>query len=166
MFSLTSANWTWESSWKPKCNAPESSISLPVASGVCNVSLKGSDIVYVDVAKSPDLQKKHNVVVIPTIIIFQDGEEIKRFQADLSFKMAATRKEVQDFIDENGLVKQIISLLGLPAKMIRSDNQVGELRQQRAAAQAEQQQMMQAMQEAKVAKDAAPMLRELNRGTE
>ena len=73
---------------------------------------------------------------------------------------------VQDFIDENGLVKQIISLLGLPARMIRSDNQVAELRQQRAAAQAEQQQMMQAMQEAKVAKDAAPMLRELNRGTE
>ena len=50
--------------------------------------------------------------------------------------------------------------------MIRSDNQVAELRQQRAAAQAEQQAMMQAMQEAKVAKDAAPMLRELNRGTE
>ena len=73
---------------------------------------------------------------------------------------------VQDFIDENGLVKQIISLLGLPARMIRSDNQVAELRQQRAAAQAEQQAMMQAMQEAKVAKDAAPMLRELNRGTE
>ena len=71
---------------------------------------------------------------------------------------------VQDFIDENGLVKQIISLLGLPAKMIRSDNQVAELRQQRAAAQAEQQAMMQAMQEAKVAKDAAPMLKELNRG--
>ena len=44
---------------------------------------------------------------------------------------------VQDFIDENGLVKQIISLLGLPARMIRSDNQVAELRQQRAAAQAE-----------------------------
>ena len=64
------------------------------------------------------------------------------------------------------MIKQIISLLGLPAKMIKSDNQVAELRQQRAAAQAEQQQMMQAMQEAKVAKDAAPMLRELNGGTE
>ena len=62
--------------------------------------LSDCDIAYVDVAKSPDLQKKHNVVVIPTIIVFQDGEEIKRFQADLSFKMAATRKEVQDFIDE------------------------------------------------------------------
>ena len=62
--------------------------------------LTDCDIAYVDIAKSPDLQKKNNVVVIPTIIIFQDGEEVKRFQADLSFKMAATRKEVQDFIDE------------------------------------------------------------------
>ena len=62
--------------------------------------LSDCDIAYVDVAKSPDLQKKHNVVVIPTIIVFQDGEEIKRFQADLSFKMAATKKEVQDYIDE------------------------------------------------------------------
>ena len=44
--------------------------------------------------------KKNNVVVIPTIIVFQDGEEIKRFQADLSFKMDATKKEVQDYIDE------------------------------------------------------------------
>jgi len=62
--------------------------------------LSDCDIAYVDIAKSPDLQKKNNVVVIPTIIIFQDGEEVKRFQADLSFKMSATRKEIQDFIDE------------------------------------------------------------------
>jgi len=34
------------------------------------------------------------------IIVFDDGEESKRFQADLSFKMAATRKEIQEYIDE------------------------------------------------------------------
>ena len=28
------------------------------------------------------------------------GKKLSRFQADLSFKMAATKKEVQDFIDE------------------------------------------------------------------
>ena len=50
--------------------------------------------------KNFNLINKNNVVVIPTIIVFQDGEEVKRFQADLSFKMAATKKEVQDFIDE------------------------------------------------------------------
>ena len=34
--------------------------------------------------------------------------------------------------------KQIISLLGLPAKMIKSDAQVQQVREQRAAAQAQQ----------------------------
>ena len=45
-------------------------------------------------------QKDYSIAVVPTIIIFDDGEEVKRFQADLSFKIAATRKEVQDYIDE------------------------------------------------------------------
>ena len=46
-----------------------------------------------------DWQKKFNIVVVPTIIVF-NGEEIKRYQADLSFTMAATRKEVQGIVDE------------------------------------------------------------------
>ena len=47
-----------------------------------------------------DNQKKYEIAVVPTIVIFDDGEEVKRFQADLSFKMVATKKEVQDYIDE------------------------------------------------------------------
>jgi len=39
-------------------------------------------------------------VVVPTIIIFKDGEEVKRFQADISFSMKATREELQDIINE------------------------------------------------------------------
>tara|TARA_R100000544_G_scaffold28794_1_gene15248 strand:- start:141 stop:470 length:330 start_codon:yes stop_codon:yes gene_type:complete len=62
--------------------------------------LTDCDITYVDIAKSPKLQIKHKVVVVPTIIIFQDGEEIKRYQADISFKMLATKNELQDKIDE------------------------------------------------------------------
>jgi thiol-disulfide isomerase/thioredoxin len=46
------------------------------------------------------MQKKYKIAVVPTIIIFDDGEEVKRFQADLSFKIQATRKEIQDYIDE------------------------------------------------------------------
>tara|TARA_Y100001938_G_C8071824_1_gene423596 strand:+ start:127 stop:474 length:348 start_codon:yes stop_codon:yes gene_type:complete len=52
-----------------------------------------------DIGKD-DCQKKYNIVVVPTIVVFKDGEEIKRYQADLSFKIAATRKEIQEFIDE------------------------------------------------------------------
>lgn len=62
--------------------------------------LTDCDIVYVDIAKSPKLQNKHEIVVVPTVIIFKDGEEMKRFQADISFSMKATRKEMQEIIDE------------------------------------------------------------------
>ena len=46
------------------------------------------------------IQKKYAIAIVPTIIVFDEGEEVKRFQADLSFKMAATREEIQEYIDE------------------------------------------------------------------
>ena len=52
-----------------------------------------------DIAKNPDIAKEYKIAVVPTIIIFKDGEEVARFQADLSFKMVATREEVQEEID-------------------------------------------------------------------
>tara|TARA_R100001082_G_scaffold102297_1_gene72285 strand:+ start:53 stop:415 length:363 start_codon:yes stop_codon:yes gene_type:complete len=53
----------------------------------------------IDIAKNPELAKEHKIAVVPTIIIFKDGEEVARFQADLSFKMVATKEEVQEEID-------------------------------------------------------------------
>ena len=46
-----------------------------------------------------DWQKEYGIIVVPTIIVF-NGEEVKRFQADLSFKMLATREDVQGVVDE------------------------------------------------------------------
>ena len=54
---------------------------------------------YIDIAKDTEAQKKYKIAVVPTIIIFKDGEEVARFQADLSFKMVATKEEVQEEID-------------------------------------------------------------------
>ena len=62
--------------------------------------LEDCNITKVDIVKKPKQQKKHKIVVVPTIIIFKDGEEVKRFQADISFTMKATRKELQDIINE------------------------------------------------------------------
>ena len=53
---------------------------------------------YTDIAKDTEAQTKYKIAVVPTIIIFKDGEEVARFQADLSFKMLATKEEVQDEI--------------------------------------------------------------------
>ena len=54
---------------------------------------------YTDIATNTEAQTKYKIAVVPTIIIFKDGEEVARFQADLSFKMVATREEVQEEID-------------------------------------------------------------------
>ena len=67
--------------------------------------LEECEITYVDIAASPKIQKKHKVTVVPTIIIFKDGEEMKRWEADLSFKMSATIEELQEYINE--LIKDV-----------------------------------------------------------
>lgn len=62
--------------------------------------LSDCDIEFVDIAKKANLQKRYSIVVVPTIVILQYDEETKRYQADLSFKLAATKEEVQEYIDE------------------------------------------------------------------
>jgi len=56
-------------------------------------------IAHTDIGKDKEAQAKYKIAVVPTIIIFKDGEEAARFQADLSFKMIATKEEVQEEIN-------------------------------------------------------------------
>lgn len=44
-------------------------------------------------------QKDFGIVVVPTIIVF-NGKEVERFQANIMMQMEATRKEVQNIVDE------------------------------------------------------------------
>ena len=53
---------------------------------------------HIDIATNKDEATEYKIAVVPTIIIFKDGEEVARFQADLSFKMLATKEEVQEEI--------------------------------------------------------------------
>ena len=68
---------------------------------------------------------------------------------------------VMDYLDENGLVKYLIDVAGIPARVIRSDDQVAEIRE----AKAEQQRMMaeqqQDMQAADQMQKTAPMMKVL-----
>ena len=50
--------------------------------------------------KCPVKIKRNKVTVLPTIIVFKDGVEMYRFEADLSFKMVATKEELQKHINE------------------------------------------------------------------
>ena len=62
-------------------------------------NLKDCETKYIDIATDAEAQAKYEIVVVPTIIVF-NGKEVKRFQADISFAMKATEDDVQEVVDE------------------------------------------------------------------
>ena len=54
----------------------------------------------VDILVSKNLQKKNSIEVVPTIILFNDGEEVKRFQANIMMALELKLEDVQIVIDE------------------------------------------------------------------
>jgi len=44
-------------------------------------------------------QSDYKIVVVPTRVVF-NGKEVERFQANIMMQIEATRKEVQDSVDE------------------------------------------------------------------
>ncbi len=55
---------------------------------------------FIDIQKDTKAAGKYKIVVVPTIVIYNDGEEVHRFQANIMMTMEATQKEVQGKIDE------------------------------------------------------------------
>tara|TARA_R110000824_G_scaffold143754_2_gene311463 strand:- start:2507 stop:2845 length:339 start_codon:yes stop_codon:yes gene_type:complete len=54
----------------------------------------------VDIVASPELQREYKIVVVPTIIVFNDGDEVERFQANIMMQLEATKDDVQEAVDE------------------------------------------------------------------
>lgn len=54
----------------------------------------------IDIASDPSMQVEHKIVVVPTIIVFNEGEEVERFQANIMMQLEATKKDVQEVVDE------------------------------------------------------------------
>ena len=54
----------------------------------------------VDIATNKEAQSKYKIIVVPTIIVFNHGEEVKRYQANIMMQIEAKLEEVQDLVDE------------------------------------------------------------------
>ena len=55
---------------------------------------------FIDIQENTKAAGKYKIVVVPTIVIYNGGEEVHRFQANIMMQMEATQKEVQEKIDE------------------------------------------------------------------
>ena len=54
----------------------------------------------VNIESFPKIQADNNVVILPTIIFYDEGEEVKRLQGDMRFTLKTTTDELDEIIEE------------------------------------------------------------------
>ena len=48
----------------------------------------------------PKIQAENEVVILPTLIFYLDGEEVERLQGDMSFTLKVTTKELDRMVED------------------------------------------------------------------
>ena len=62
--------------------------------------LTDCEVERVDIAADSRWASEYKIVVVPTLVVFNNNEEAKRFQANIMMTMEVTKSEVQSSIDE------------------------------------------------------------------
>ena len=65
-----------------------------------SIIIEDASIYRVLIDTNMTLAASEKIVVVPTIIFYDDGKEFKRLQADLTFKMKVKKKDLQGVVDE------------------------------------------------------------------
>jgi hypothetical protein len=63
-------------------------------------NLEDCETLRIDIFENTDAQKKHKIAVVPSVVIFSDGIEVSRFQANIMMQLETTQEEIQDAINE------------------------------------------------------------------
>ena len=109
------------------------------------------------------IDQEIDVEYVSPMALAQKGQELNSLIRGLEiFGQIGQVAPVTDYIDPQGLVKEIIKILGIPAKVIRSDAEVQQITEEKQAAQQQQMEMMNAVQESQVAKNVAPAVQALD----
>jgi len=57
-------------------------------------------IYRINIELYPGIQGDNDVVILPTIIFYDDGEEAERIQGDMSFSLKTTIEELDEIVEE------------------------------------------------------------------
>jgi thioredoxin-like negative regulator of GroEL len=76
--------------------------NAPFSNSKCEYLNKLEDCkkIKIDISKNSKIGPKHKIAVVPTLVIFKDGEEVARFQANIMMQLEVTQEEVQEKIEE------------------------------------------------------------------
>ena len=61
--------------------------------------LKDTNVYRVDIMHCSKLQAEYNISAVPTIVLFDNGVEKERFNANIMFQLEADKKIIQNSID-------------------------------------------------------------------
>ena len=67
--------------------------------------LKDCNIDSVVICHNPELQERHKIKSVPTVIVFDEEQEIVRFEANILMQLEATKKDIQEEIKKIYLAK-------------------------------------------------------------
>mgnify|MGYP003649314081 FL=1 len=104
------------------------------------------------------LNQEVDVEYVSPMALAQRGEELNSIVKGLELfgNISQLAPVALDYIDPPGLIKNLIKILGLPATMIRSDEEVQQIAEEKAEAQNQQAMMQQQMAESEMARNVAP----------
>ena len=57
-------------------------------------------IYRINIELYPGIQSDNDVVILPTIIFYDDGEEAERIQGDMSFSLKTTIEDLDEIVEE------------------------------------------------------------------
>ena len=146
----------------PVCGRLQSELLQPLILRVFNVMLRRKLF-----SEAPQMlnQQEIQIEYVSPMALAQKGQELQSIMKALEvFGSISQVVPVQDWLDESGLVKHVSSTLGLPAKLIKSDAEVSQMREQKAAEAQQQAEQQQLLQETEMARNAAPLAKVISDG--
>ena len=63
------------------------------------IKLKDCVVYRVDISAHMDIQMDYDIAAIPTVVIFDNGEEKERFRPNVMFQLDADKKTIQNSVD-------------------------------------------------------------------
>ena len=110
-------------------------------------------------------QQELKIQFVSPLALAQRQTELQSLMRGLEiFGSMSQALPVMDYIDDNGMVKQIIEILGIPASVIKSDQEVQQIRAERAQAEQAAMEQQQQLAETQMAKNAAPLAKVVQDG--
>ena len=140
----------------------QSELLQPLITRVFNVMLRRKLF-----SPAPQMLQQQEIQIeyVSPMALAQKGQELQSIMKALEiFGTISQIVPVQDWLDESGLVKHVSSTLGLPAKLIKSDVEVSQMREQKAAEAQQQAEQQQLLQETEMARNAAPLAKVISDG--